>query len=332
MTHLQNMKAVDVLRPGSPEVLQIIKCPIPTPGDQEILIKVHFAGVNKPDALQREGLYNAPAGANPRIGLEVSGEVTSIGTAVSRWKKGDLVTALVPGGGYAEYVTTNENHALRVPHGLDMNQAAALCETFFTVWTNVFQRGKLKYGDKFLVHGGSSGIGTTAIQLARSFGAEVYTTAGSAKKCSRCEDLGAKAAVNYKRDDFVKMFKDLTNHEGMDLILDMVGGSYTNRNISIMADDARLVFIGFLGGHEANVNFTKIMMKRLLITGSTLRPQSDLNKTKIANELVEKVWPLIDRGEVKPVMDSTYKMEEVVDAHTRLESSQHIGKITLQVL
>ena len=213
-----------------------------------------------------------------------------------------------------------------------MNQAAALCETFFTVWTNVFQRGKLKYGDKFLVHGGSSGIGTTAIQLARSFGAEVYTTAGSAEKSSRCEDLGAKAAVNYKRDAFVKMFKDLTNQEGMDLILDMVGGSYTNRNISIMADDARLVFIGFLGGHEANVNFTKIMMKRLLITGSTLRPQSDLNKTKIANELAEKVWPLIDRGEVKPVMDSTYKMEEVVDAHTRLESSQHIGKITLQVL
>jgi len=332
MTHLQNMKAVDVLRPGSPEVLRIIKCPIPTPGDQEILIKVHFAGVNKPDALQREGLYNAPAGANPRLGLEVSGEVTSIGTAVGRWKKGDLVTALVPGGGYAEYVTTNENHALRVPYGLDINQAAALCETFFTVWTNVFQRGKLKYGDKFLVHGGSSGIGTTAIQLARSFGAEVYTTAGSAEKCSRCEDLGAKAAVNYKRDDFVKMFKDLTNQEGMDLILDMVGGSYTNRNISIMADDARLVFIGFLGGHEANVNFTKIMMKRLLITGSTLRPQSDLNKTKIANELAEKVWPLIDRGEVKPVMDSTYKMEEVVDAHTRLESSQHIGKITLQVL
>ena len=332
MTSLQNMKAVDIMRPGSPEVLQIINCRIPTPGDQEILIKVHFAGVNKPDALQREGLYNAPPGANPRLGLEVSGEVISIGTGVSRWKKGDLVTALVPGGGYAEYVTTNESHALRIPYGLDMNQAAALCETFFTVWTNVFQRGKLKHGEKFLVHGGSSGIGTTAIQLARSFGAEVYTTAGSAEKCSRCEDLGAKAAVNYKRDDFVEMFKDLTNQEGMDLILDMVGGSYTNRNISIMADDARLVFIGFLGGHEATVNFTKIMMKRLLITGSTLRPQSNLNKTKIANELAEKVWPLIDKGEVKPVMDSTYRMEEVVDAHIRLETSQHIGKITLQVL
>ena len=332
MTSLQNMKAVDIMRPGSPEVLQIINCRIPTPGDQEILIKVHFAGVNKPDALQREGLYNAPTGANPRLGLEVSGEVISIGTGVSRWKKGDLVTALVPGGGYAEYVTTNESHALRIPYGLDMNQAAALCETFFTVWTNVFQRGKLKHGEKFLVHGGSSGIGTTAIQLARSFGAEVYTTAGSAEKCSRCVDLGAKSAINYKRDDFVEMFKDLTNQEGMDLILDMVGGSYTNRNISIMADDARLVFIGFLGGHEATVNFTKIMMKRLLITGSTLRPQSNLNKTKIANELAEKVWPLIDKGEVKPVMDSTYRMEEVVDAHIRLETSQHIGKITLQVL
>ena len=282
--------------------------------------------------MYKRQLYNAPPGANPRLGLEVSGEVISIGTGVSRWKKGDLVTALVPGGGYAEYVTTNESHALRIPYGLDMNQAAALCETFFTVWTNVFQRGKLKHGEKFLVHGGSSGIGTTAIQLARSFGAEVYTTAGSAEKCSRCVDLGAKAAINYKRDDFVEMFKDLTNQEGMDLILDMVGGSYTNRNISIMADDARLVFIGFLGGHEATVNFTKIMMKRLLITGSTLRPQSNLNKTKIANELAEKVWPLIDKGEVKPVMDSTYRMEEVVDAHIRLETSQHIGKITLQVL
>ena len=328
----QSMKAIDIIRPGSPQMLKIINCPIPTPNGHEILIKVHYAGVNRPDALQRAGLYNAPPGASPRLGLEVSGEVASIGKTVSHWKKGDLVTALVPGGGYAEYVTTNENHALRIPDGLDMNQAAALCETFFTVWTNVFQRGKLKQGEKFLVHGGSSGIGTTAIQLARSFGAEVYTTAGSAEKCSRCEDLGAKSAVNYKTDDFVEIFKDLTNQQGMDLILDMVGGSYTNRNISIMADDARLVFIGFLGGHEANVNFTKIMMKRLLITGSTLRPQSDQNKTKIANELSQKVWPLIDKGEIKPVMDSTYKMDKVADAHVRLETSKHIGKITLQVL
>ena len=332
MATSQSMKAIDIIRPGSPQMLKIINCLVPTPNDHEILIKVHYAGVNKPDALQRAGLYNAPPGASPRLGLEVSGEVTSIGKTVSQWKKGDLVTALVPGGGYAEYVTTNENHALRIPDGLDMNQAAALCETFFTVWTNVFQRGKLKQGEKFLVHGGSSGIGTTAIQLARSFGAEVYTTAGSAEKCSRCEDLGAKSAVNYKTDDFVEIFKDLTHQRGMDLILDMVGGSYTNRNISIMADDARLVFIGFLGGHEANVNFTKIMMKRLLITGSTLRPQSDQNKTKIANELSQKVWPLIDKGEIKPVMDSTYKMDKVADAHVRLETSKHIGKITLQVL
>ena len=213
-----------------------------------------------------------------------------------------------------------------------MNQAAALCETFFTVWTNVFLRGKLKAGEKFLVHGGSSGIGTTAIQLANVFGAEVYTTAGTDEKCKRCEALGAQYALNYKNNDFVELIKEKTNNEGMNLILDMVGGAYTAKNISVMANDARLVLIGFLGGHEANVNFTQVMMKRLVITGSTLRPQSDKNKTEIAEDLARNVWPLIESGEIKPVIDSTYKLEEVIEAHERLESSNHIGKITLKVL
>ncbi|MDG2474933.1 MAG: NAD(P)H-quinone oxidoreductase [Paracoccaceae bacterium] len=328
----QKMKAVDVLQNGPPEVLKVINCAVPTPGEQEILIKVHFAGVNKPDALQRLGQYKAPLGANPRLGLEVSGEVIAVGKKTKRWKIGDLVTALVPGGGYAEFVTTNEDHALRIPTGLDMNQAAALCETFFTVWTNVFLRGKLKAGEKFLVHGGSSGIGTTAIQLANVFGAEVYTTAGTNEKCKRCEALGAQYALNYKSNDFVEFFKKKTNNEGVNLILDMVGGAYTAKNISVMANDARLVLIGFLGGHEANVNFTQVMMKRLVITGSTLRPQSDKNKTEIAEDLARNVWPLIESGEIKPVIDSTYKLEEVIEAHKRLESSNHIGKITLKVL
>ena len=326
------MKAVDVLQNGPPEVLKVINCAVPTPDEQEILIKVHFAGVNKPDALQRLGQYKAPLGANPRLGLEVSGEVKAVGKKTKRWKIGDLVTALVPGGGYAEFVTTNEDHALRIPTGLDMNQAAALCETFFTVWTNVFLRGKLKAGEKFLVHGGSSGIGTTAIQLANVFGAEVYTTAGTDEKCKRCEALGAQYALNYKNNDFVELIKEKTNNEGMNLILDMVGGAYTAKNISVMANDARLVLIGFLGGHEANVNFTQVMMKRLVITGSTLRPQSDKNKTEIAEDLARNVWPLIESGEIKPVIDSTYKLEEVIEAHERLESSNHIGKITLKVL
>ena len=328
----QKMKAVDVLQNGPPEVLKVINCAVPTPDEQEILIKVHFAGVNKPDALQRLGQYKAPLGANPRLGLEVSGEVKAVGKKTKRWKIGDLVTALVPGGGYAEFVTTNEDHALRIPTGLDMNQAAALCETFFTVWTNVFLRGKLKAGEKFLVHGGSSGIGTTAIQLANVFGAEVYTTAGTDEKCKRCEALGAQYALNYKNNDFVELIKEKTNNEGINLILDMVGGAYTAKNISVMANDARLVLIGFLGGHEANVNFTQVMMKRLVITGSTLRPQSDKNKTEIAEDLARNVWPLIENGEIKPVIDSTYKLEEVIEAHERLESSNHIGKITLKVL
>ena len=326
------MKAVDILKTGPPEVLKIVSCPVPSPTETEILIKVHYAGVNKPDALQRLGQYKAPLGANARLGLEVSGEVVATGKRVRRLKIGDRVTALVPGGGYAEFVTTNADHALPIPESLDMNQAAALCETFFTVWTNVFLRGKLRAGEKFLVHGGSSGIGTTAIQLANAFGAEVYTTAGTDEKCRRCEALGARLAINYKSVDFVEVLKNEISSEGMNLILDMVGGAYTARNISVMEKDARLVLIGFLGGHEATVNFTQVMMKRLVITGSTLRPQSDKNKTEIAQDLARKVWPLIDSGKIKPVMDNTYNLEQVIESHKRLESSNHIGKITLKVL
>ena len=326
------MKAIELDGYGSAEVMRMTNCAVPTPALTEVLIKVHYAGVNRPDVLQRAGLYNAPPGANPRLGLEVSGEIVSCGEKVKKWKLGDLVTALVPGGGYSEYVLTNENHALRIPKVLDMNQAAALCETFFTVWENVFLRGKLRAGERFLVHGGSSGIGTTAIQLAKSWGAKVYTTAGSSDKCSRCESLGASHAVNYKTDDFVKVLKEKTDNEGMDLILDMVGGPYTCRNISIMANDGRLVFIGFLGGHQATVNFTKVMIKRLSITGSTLRPQSDEKKRKIASDLLKEVWPLLDEGLVRPIMDSTYNLEDVVKAHQRLERSRHVGKITLKVI
>ena len=332
MATKQSMRAVDVSQNGGPEVLNIISCPVPSPGDKDVLIKIHFAGVNKPDALQRLGLYNAPPGANPRLGLEVSGQVIAVGKSANRWKIGDFVPALGPGGGYAEFATTHEDHALRVPECLDMNQAAALCETFFTVWTNVFLRGGLKSGENFLVHGGSSGIGTTAIQLAKVFGANVYTTAGTQKKCDVCEDLGAICAINYKVDEFTKVLREKVNNEGINLILDMVGGSYASRNISILANEGRLVFIGFLDGHESTVNFTQVMMKRLTITGSTLRPQSDLNKAKIADDLTKKVWPMLDMGSIKPVMDSTFALEDVAKAHLRLESSNHIGKITLKVL
>lgn len=332
MNEVNSMKAVHMDEHGSPDVLTIRRCQIPVPYGEEVLIKVHYAGVNKPDALQRAGLYNPPADANPLLGLEVSGEIVSVGEKVKKWGIGDLVTALVPGGGYAEYALTNENHALPVPHGLNMNQAAALCETFFTVWTNVFLRGNLKAGEKFLVHGGSSGIGTTAIQLAKAFGAEIYTTAGSELKCASCRKLGARLAVNYKTQNFVDIIKKEIGKAKINLILDMVGGDYTEKNLSLLAEEGRLVLIGFLGGHDAKVNFTRVMMKRLSITGSTLRAQSIQNKTIIAQDLLEKVWPLINAGEVKPVIDSTFQIDDVIEAHKRLEASQHIGKITLKLM
>ncbi|OWU82062.1 NAD(P)H-quinone oxidoreductase [Phaeobacter sp. 22II1-1F12B] len=324
----QTMRAVEISKPGGPEVLVPTTRPIPEPAPGQVIIKVAYAGVNRPDALQRAGSYAPPPDASDLPGLECSGEIVGIGQGVSEWKLGDKVCALLPGGGYAEYVATPAVHCLPVPEGMGMKEAACLPETFYTVWTNVFMRGGLEGGEKFLVHGGSSGIGTTAIQLAKAFGARVFATAGSAEKCKACEDLGAEKAINYKEDDFVEVMKA---EGGADLILDMVGGDYIPRNIKALAEDGRLVQIAFLQGPVAEVNFALIMVRRLTVTGSTLRPQSVAAKAAIARELREKVWPLLDAGRVAPVMDSSFAFEKAADAHARMESSGHIGKIVLEV-
>lgn len=322
------MRAVEISTPGGPEVLQLTKRPIPVPGHGQVVIKVAYAGVNRPDALQRAGAYAPPPGASDLPGLEASGEVVAVGAGVSELALGDLVCGLLPGGGYAEYVATPAAHCLPVPTGLDLKQAACLPETFFTVWSNVFSRGGLQAGERFLVHGGSSGIGTTAIQLANVLGARVFTTAGSDEKCQACLDLGAERAINYRDEDFVEV---LRVEGGADLILDMVGGDYIPRNIKTLANDGRLVQIAFLAGPKVELNFAQIMMRRLTVTGSTLRPQSDLAKARIAEELFEVVWPLIEAGRVAPVMDSEFALEDAAAAHTRMESSGHIGKIVLKV-
>lgn len=324
----QTMRAVEISKPGGPEVLVPTTRPIPEPAPGQVIIKVAYAGVNRPDALQRAGSYAPPPDASDLPGLECSGEIVGIGQGVSEWRLGDKVCALLPGGGYAEYVATPAVHCLPVPEGMGMKEAACLPETFYTVWTNVFMRGGLEGGEKFLVHGGSSGIGTTAIQLAKAFGARVFATAGSAEKCKACEDLGAEKAINYKEDDFVEVMKA---EGGADLILDMVGGDYIPRNIKALAEDGRLVQIAFLQGPVAEVNFALIMVRRLTVTGSTLRPQSVAAKAAIARELREKVWPLLDAGRVAPVMDSSFAFEKAADAHARMESSGHIGKIVLEV-
>ncbi|UWQ05014.1 NAD(P)H-quinone oxidoreductase [Aliiroseovarius crassostreae] len=322
------MRAVEISTPGGPEVLKLIDAPIPTPAYGEILIKVAFAGVNRPDAIQRAGNYAPPPNASPLPGLEASGEVAAVGEGVTNWNLGDKVCALLPGGGYAEYVTTPAAHALPVPEGMGLRDAACLPETYFTVWSNVFMRGGLQAGERFLVHGGSSGIGTTAIQLASHFGARVFTTAGSDEKCAVCTDLGAERAMNYRDEDFVEVLK---GEGGANLILDMVGGDYIARNIRALATEGRMVHIAFLSGPKAEINFAQIMAKRLTVTGSTLRPQSDLAKAKIAEELAEKVWPLLDKGTVKPVLDQVFPLADAHAAHARMETSQHIGKICLQV-
>ncbi len=321
------MKAIGISKPGGPEVLVAEDVPVPSPGPGEVLIKVAYAGVNRPDALQRAGAYNPPPGASPLPGLEAAGEVVAAGEG-ARWTPGDLVTALLPGGGYAEYVVTPAAHALPVPDGMGMREAACLPETFFTVWTNVFLRGGLKAGERFLVHGGSSGIGTTAIQLAAARGARVFTTAGSDEKCAACAGLGAERAINYRAEDFVEVMKA---EGGADLILDMVGGSYLPRNVKALADDGRLVQIAFLTGPKVELNFAEVMMRRLTITGSTLRPQSVLAKARIAEDLEREVWPLLASGRIAPVMDSEFPLAEAAAAHARLESSGHIGKIVLKV-
>ncbi|MGB5836527.1 MAG: NAD(P)H-quinone oxidoreductase [Albidovulum sp.] len=322
------MRAVEISQPGGPEVLRLSDVPVPQPGPGQILIKVAFAGVNRPDALQRAGAYAPPPSASPLPGLEASGHIAALGAGVAGLSIGDAVCALLPGGGYAEYVVTPAAHALPIPQGLDLRAAACLPETCFTVWSNVFMRGGLQAGERFLVHGGSSGIGTTAIQIANALGARVFTTAGSAEKCAVCADLGAERAINYREEDFVEILRAAG---GADLILDMVGGDYIARNVKALADDGRLVQIAFLSGPKAELNFAQVMTRRLTITGSTLRPQSDLAKARIAEELRTHVWPLIGSGRVRPVIDSEYPLAEAAEAHRRIESSGHIGKIVLAV-
>ncbi|MEZ5751382.1 MAG: NAD(P)H-quinone oxidoreductase [Paracoccaceae bacterium] len=328
MDEAQVMRAVEISKPGGPEVLTLCERPVPLPGAGEIVIKVAYAGVNRPDALQRAGMYAPPPGASDLPGLEASGTVAAVGPGVSRWAVGDRVCALLPGGGYAEYVATPAAHALPVPEGMDLRSAACLPETFFTVWTNVFDRGRLQAGDRFLVHGGSSGIGTTAIQLAAARGARVFATAGSAEKCAACEALGAERAINYREADFVEVMQA---EGGANLILDMVGGSYLPRNVQALADDGRLVQIAFLTGPKVELNFAQVMMRRLTITGSTLRPQSVAAKAAIAESLEREVWPLLASGRVAPVIDSEYPLSEAPAAHARMESSGHIGKIVMKV-
>ncbi len=322
------MRAIEIGEPGGPEVLRMTERPVPEPLAGQILIAVDHAGVNRPDALQRAGSYAPPPGASDLPGLEAAGVVAKTGPGVSKWREGDPVCALLPGGGYAEYAVTHQDHALPVPAGMGMAEASALCETFFTVWSNVFTRGALRAGERFLVHGGSSGIGTTAIQLARHFGARVFATAGSAGKCHACEGLGAERAINYREEDFVDV---LRAEGGANLILDMVGGDYIPRNVKALADDGRLVQIAFLQGPKVALNFAQVMVRRLTITGSTLRPQSDAAKADIAADLANRVWPLLDAGRIAPVMDRTFPLEDAAAAHARMESSAHIGKIVLKV-
>jgi NADPH2:quinone reductase len=326
-----HMTAIGISKPGGPEVLVPEERPIPQPGPGEILMKVAAAGVNRPDVMQRQGLYPPPKGAPDIPGLETAGKVVALGDNVTRWKQGDKVMALVIGGGYAEYCLAHEGHALPVPPGFSMVEAAAVPETFFTVWNNVFERGALKSGETLLVHGGTSGIGTTAIQLAKAFGAKVITTAGSAEKCEAARKLGADVAINYKTEDFVAMTKEATGGKGADVILDMIGGDYIERNYEAAAVEGRIVQIAFQGSPKATVNFTRIMLKRLHHTGSTLRSRSVEDKAAIAKAVEAKALPLLAAGRVKPVIDSTFALREAAAAHARMESSAHIGKIVLTV-
>lgn len=324
------MMVIEITEPGGPEVLVPSRRPLPRPSSGEVLIEVAAAGVNRPDCLQRAGQYPPPPGASDLPGLEVTGTIVELGEGAGEWRVGDVVCALVPGGGYAEYCVTPAPQCLPVPQGLELVQAAALPETFFTVWTNVFERAALQSGESLLVHGGSSGIGTTAIQLARAFGARVFATAGSAEKVEACTNLGAERAVNYREQDFVELLRQATAGKGVDVILDMVGGHYVQRNLDLLAVEGRLVQIAFLQGARVELNLTPILVKRLTFTGSTLRPRSVAEKAVIARALREKVWPLLEAGTVKPVIDHTFPLEKAAEAHRLMESNRHIGKIVLE--
>ncbi len=325
----ETMTAVEIVKPGGPEALVATTRPLPQPAEGEVLIEVAAAGVNRPDVLQRKGGYPPPPGASDIPGLEVAGRIVALGRGVADWRPGDLVTALVAGGGYATYCTGPAAQCLPQPAGFSAVEAAALPETYFTVWSNLFDRAELKAGERLLVHGGSSGIGTTAIQLAKAFGATVFTTAGSAEKLAACEALGATRAINYREEDFVAVVKAATGGTGVDVVLDMVGGTYIARDIEILAPDGRLVFIAFLGGAKAEIDFLPVMVKRLKITGSTLRPRPVAFKAAIAAALREKVWPLLEAGTIRPVIHATFPLAEAAQAHALMESSAHVGKIVL---
>lgn len=325
------MTVIEIREPGGPEVLVPANRPMPKPGTGEILIKTAAAGINRPDVMQRTGNYPPPPGASDIPGLEVAGTVAAIGDQVTGWSIGDPVCALLPGGGYATYCLAPAPQCLPVPEGLTMIEAAALPETLFTVWDNLFTRGGLSKGETVLIHGGSSGIGTTAIQLARAFGARVFVTAGSAEKCRACEELGAERAINYQEEDFVAVMKDITGGKGVDVVLDMVAGDYVGRNLNVLGRGGRLVQIAVQKGTKAEIAVHLIMIKQIVFTGSTLRPRSVEEKAVIARSLAENVWPLIEAGSVKPLIHSTYPLENASEAHALMDSSAHIGKIVLTV-
>ena len=326
----KTMRAISIDEPGAPEVLQEILVPVPEPGASEVLIRVHAAGVNRPDVLQRLGMYPVPADADPLPGLEIAGKVVAAGANASRWQSGDKVMALCHGGGYAEYCRVNEDHCLAVPENLSLIEAAAIPETYFTVWYNVFMRAGLDAGETLLVHGGSSGIGTTAIQLAKALGASVITTAGSDDKCDFCTDLGADHAINYRAGDWEQRVDDLTDGKGVDLVLDMVAGPYMQKNMNVLGRDGRYVIIAFLMGSKAEVDMRQVLGKRLTITGSTLRPQTTAEKAAIAKDLENHVLPILESGAVRPIIDCTFPLGEAAKAHALMESSQHMGKIVLE--
>ena len=328
----KSMRLISITTPGGPEVLELAQRATPTPASHELLIRVAYAGVNRPDIAQRKGRYPAPPGAPADIpGLEVSGTVESIGSRTTRFKPGDQVCALLSGGGYAEYVTAPEGQCLPLPPGFSLKQAAALPETVFTVWHNVFQRGQLKSGEKLLVHGGTSGIGVMAIQMAKAAGAMVLTTAGTDEKCKACEQLGAALSINYNKQDFTTEVLNFTENKGVDVILDIVGGSYTQKNLDCLDTDGRLVLINFMAGDESSIRLSSILRKRLTVTGSTLRARDEAFKKDLANEVERKVWPWIEQGLIQAVIDSCYPLEEAAAAHQRLESGTHIGKILLEI-
>ncbi len=324
---MDTMTAIAIREPGGPDVLVPERIAIPRPGTGQLLIKVHAAGVNRPDILQRQGGYPPPAGAPLTPGLEVAGVITSLGEGCKRFNIGDRVCALVPGGGYAEFCLSAEDNTLPIPAGLTLQEAGGIPETYFTVWTNVFQRGALKAGETFLVHGGTSGIGSTAIQLAKHFGARVFATAGSDEKCDACRKLGADIAINYRTTDFVDALKG----QGIEvnLALDMVGGDYTARNIRVMATEGRIVQIAFQKGSKIEIDLLPVMLKRLTFTGSTLRPRSVAQKAEIAREIETKVWPLLAVGKCKPIIHATFPLTQAAEAHRLLEKSEHVGKIVL---